>query len=89
MFICLDEITRNKFIRSVRRDLCGVKGGSMNLLSNLLNYFYNRIILVLLYQYDVNVYSGLVSLCIHFDIHSCETTLSTLRSQAWLRNHVT
>ena len=90
MSICLDEITHvTKFVRNVRHDLCGVKGGSMNRLSNLLNYFYNIIILVLWYQNDMNVYSGLVSLYMHFDIHSCETTLSTLRSQAWLRNHVT
>ena len=56
-----------------------------------LNYFYNRIILVLLNRNDVKVISGLVYLYmyIHFDIHSCGTSLSTLRSQAWLRNHVT
>ena len=56
-----------------------------------LNYFYNRIILVLLYQNDVKVNSGLVYLYMHmhFDIHSCGTSLSTLRSHAWLRNHVT
>ena len=56
-----------------------------------LNYFYNRIILVLLYQNDVKVNSGLVYLYMymHFDIHICGTSLSTLRSQAWLRNHVT
>ena len=56
-----------------------------------LNYFYNRIILVLLNRNDVKVISGLVYLYmyIHFDIHSCGTPLSTLRSQAWLRNHVT
>ena len=56
-----------------------------------LNYFYNRIILVLLYQNDVKVNSGLVylSMYMHFDIYICGTSLSTLRSQAWLRNHVT
>ena len=56
-----------------------------------LNYFYNRIILVLLNRNDVKVISGLVYLYMykHFDIHSCGTSLSTLRSQAWLRNHVT
>ena len=56
-----------------------------------LNYFYNRIILVLLYQNDVKVNSGLVYLYMymHFDIHSCGTSFSTLRSRAWLRNHVT
>ena len=54
-----------------------------------LNYFYNSIILVLLYQNDLKVYSGLASLYMHFDIHSCETSLSTLRSHAWLRNQVT
>ena len=56
-----------------------------------LNYFYNRIILVLLYQNDVKVKSGLVYLYMymHFDKHICGTSLSTLRSQAWLRNHVT
>ena len=31
----------------------------------------------------------LISLHMHFDIHSCETSLSTLRSKAWPRNHVT
>ena len=53
--------------------------------------FYNIIILVLLYQNDVKVNSGLVYLCIHmhFDIHICGTSLSTLRSQALLRNHMT
>ena len=60
----------------------------MNRLSNL-NYFYNRIILVLLCQNDVKVNSGLVNLYMHFDIHICGTSLSILRSQAWLRNHVT
>ena len=56
-----------------------------------LNYFYNIIILVLLYQNDVKVNSGLVYLYMymHFDIYICGTSLSTLRSQAWLRNHVT
>ena len=56
-----------------------------------LNYFYNRFILVLLYQNDVKVNSGLVYLYMymHFDIHNCGTSMSTLRSQAWLRNHVT
>ena len=54
-----------------------------------LNYFYNKIILVLLYRNDLKVYSGLASLYMYFDIHSCETSLSTLRSQAWLRNQVT
>ena len=28
---------------------------------------------MLLYRNDVNVFSGLVSLYMHFDIHSCET----------------
>ena len=32
------------------------------------NYFYNLIILVLLYQNDVKVNSGLVYLYMHFDI---------------------
>ena len=56
-----------------------------------LNYFYNIIILVLLYQNDVKVNSRLVYLYMymHFDIYSCGTLLSTLRSQAWLRNLVT
>ena len=56
-----------------------------------LNYFYNRIILVLLYQNDVKVNSGWVYLFMYmyFDIHICGTSLSTLRSQAWLRNHET
>ena len=36
-----------------------------------LNYSYNRIILVLLYQNDFKVNSGLVSLYMYFDIHSC------------------
>ena len=50
------------------------------------NYFYNIIILVLLYQNDVKVNSGLVYLYkyLHFDIHICGTSLSTLRSQACL-----
>ena len=53
--------------------------------------FYNIIIFVFLYWYDVKVYSGLVSLYMHFDIHvhSRETSLSTLRPHAWHRNHVT
>ena len=83
----LDDITHvAKSVRSVRHGLCGVKWGSMNR-----NCFYNRIILVLLYQNDVKVNSGLVYLYMymHFDIHICGTSLSTLRSQAWLRNHVT
>ena len=44
-----------------------------------LNYFYNIIILVLFYRNDVKVISGLVYLYmyIHFDIHSCGTSLST------------
>ena len=39
-----------------------------------LNYFYNRIILVFLYQNDVKVNSGLVYLYMymHFDIHIIE-----------------
>ena len=53
-----------------------------------LNYFYNRIIFVLLYRTDVKVKSGLVYLYMYmqFDIHICGTSFSTLRSQAWLRN---
>ena len=51
--------------------------------------FYNKIILVLLYRNDENVNSGLASLYMHFDIHSCETSLSTLRSQTLFRDHVT
>ena len=43
-------------------------------LPNIDFYFYNRFILVLLYQNDVKVYSGLVSLYMHFDKHSCETS---------------
>ena len=80
-----------KSVRSVRRGLCGVKWGSMNLTVKHLNYFYNRIILALLYQNDVKVNSGLVYLFMymHSDIHICGTSLSTLLSQAWLRNHVT
>ena len=56
-----------------------------------LNYFYNRIILVLLVSNDVKVNSGLVFLYMdmQFDTHICGTSLCTLRSQAWLRNHVT
>ena len=56
-----------------------------------LNYFYNRIILVFLHWNDVKVNSSLVYLYMymHFDIHISGTILSTLRSQAWLRNHVT
>ena len=97
-FLCLrhqaslDDITHvAKSVRSVRRGLCGVKWGSMNLTVKHLNYFYNRIILVLLYQNDVKVNSGLVYLYMymHSDIHICGTSLSTLWSQAWLRNHVT
>ena len=95
-FLCLrhqaslDDITHvAKSVRSVRRGLCGVKLGSMNRLSNILIIFYNRIILVLLYQNDVKVNSGLVYMYMHFDIHNCGTSLTTLRSQAWLRKHVT
>ena len=46
-----------------------------------LNYFYNRMILVLLY--DVKVNSGLVYLIMymHFDIHSCGTSLSSLAQE--------
>ena len=44
---------------------------------------------MLLYQNDVKVNSGLVYLYMYIDIHICGTSLSTLRSQAWLRNHVT
>ena len=40
-----------------------------------LNYFYNRIILVLLYQNDVKVNSGLnLYMYMHFDIHICGTS---------------
>ena len=88
----MDDITHvAKSIRSVRHGLCGVKLGLMNRLSNILIIFYNRIILVLLHQNDVKVNSGLVYLYMymHFDIHSCGTSLTTLRSQAWLRKHVT
>ena len=97
-FLCLrhqaslDDITHvAKSVRSVRRDLCWIKWGSMNLTVKHLNYFYNRIVLVLLYQNDVKVNSGLVYLYMymHSDIHICGTSLSTLRSQAWLRTHVT
>ena len=58
---------------------------------NHLNYFYNRIIYVLLYRNNVKVNSCLVSLhmYMHFDIHSCGTSLSTLLSETWLRKHVT
>ena len=66
----------------------GSKGINKSTVKHL-NYFYNRIILVLLNRNDVKVISGLVYMSIHFDIHSCGTSLSTLRSQAWLRNHVT
>ena len=50
----------------------------MNRLSNIQKYSYNRIILVLLNRNDVKVISGLVYLYmyIHFDIHSCGTSLS-------------
>ena len=44
---------------------------------------------MLLYQNDVKVNSGLVYLYMYIDIHICGTSLSTLQSQAWLRNHVT
>ena len=61
-FLCLrhqvrlDDITHvAKSVRSVRCGLCGVKWGSMNLTVKHLNYFYNRIILVILYQNDVKV----------------------------------
>ena len=82
----LDDITHvAKSVRSVRRGLCGVKWGSMNLTVKHLNYFYKRIILVLLYQNDVKVNSDLVYLYMymHSDIHMCGTSLSTLRSQTW------
>ena len=60
----------------------GLKRGINESTVKHLNYFYNRIILVLLYWNDVKVYSGLISLYMHFDIHSCETSMSTLRSHA-------
>ena len=63
----------------------------MGINESTVKHFYNRIILVLLYQNDVKVNSGLVYqyVYMHSDIHICGTSLSTLRSQAWLRNHVT
>ena len=96
-FLCLrhqaslDDITHvAKSVRSVRRGLCGVKWGINESTVKHLNYFYNRIILVLLYQNYVKVNSGLVFLYMYmqFDIHICGTLLSALWSQAWLRNHV-
>ena len=89
--LSLADITHvAKSVRSVRCGLSGVKRGINESTVKHLNYFYNRIILVLLYQNDVKVNSGLVYLYMymHCDIHS-GTSLSTLRSQAWLRNHVT
>ena len=98
-FLCLrqqaslDDIKHvAKSVRSVRCDLCGVKWEIYNETTvKHINYFYNRIILVLLYQIDVMINSGLVYLYMHMhsDIHICGTSLSTLRSQAWLRNDVT
>ena len=69
----------------------GLNGGINESTVKHLTYFYNRIILALLYQNDVKVNSGLVYLYMymHFDIHICGTSLSTLPSQAWLRNKVT
>ena len=68
----------------------GSKGVNESTVKHL-NYFYNIIILVLLYRNDVKFNSGLVSLYMymHFHINSCGALLSTLRSQAWLRNQVT
>ena len=99
----MDDITHVAIsVRSVRRGLCGVfvlfvfwthkfVVGLVESTIKHLNYLYNRIILVFLYWNDVKVNSGLVNLFMymHFDIHICGTSLSTLRSQAWLRNHVT
>ena len=61
----------------------GSNGNNESTVKNL-NYFYNRIILVLLYRNDVKVNSGLVYLYMymHFGIHICGTPLTTLRSQA-------
>ena len=74
-FLCLrhqaslDDITHvAKSVRSVRR---GPLWGQMGINESTVkhrNYFYNRIILVLLYQNDVKVNSGLVYLYMHFDI---------------------
>ena len=74
-FLCLrhlaslDDITYvAKFVRSVRR--MGSKGDQwIDCQTSIL--FYNRIILVFLYWNDVNIYSGLLSLYMHIDIHSC------------------
>ena len=52
----------------------------MSRLSNI-QIFYNRIILVLLYRNDVKVYSGLVQLYMHFDIHSYEFAVSGLAQE--------
>ena len=95
-FLCLrhlaslGDITHvAKSVRNVRHDLSGGQRGINEITVKHLNYFYNIIILVLLCQNYMNVYSGLVSLYVYFDIHSCETSLSTLWLHAWLRNHVT
>ena len=74
-FLCLrrqaslDDITHvAKSVRSARRGLCGVKWGIMDDCQTS-KLFYNIIILVLLYQNDVKVNSGLVYLFMymHFD----------------------
>ena len=74
-FLCLrhqaslDDITHvAKSVRSVRRGPLWGQTGINETTVKHLNYFYNRIILVLLYQNDVKVNSGLVYLSMHFDI---------------------
>ena len=78
-FLCLshiaslDNITRvTKFIRSMSHDLCEVKGIDKLTVKRLnMFYMYRRIIPLLLYQNDVMVNSGLISL--YIDRHDFET----------------
>ena len=45
--------------------------------------------MVLLYRNDVQIYSGLVSLYMHFDRHTYETSLSTVFEViGFARNHI-
>ena len=86
-FLCLrhiaslDDITH--FAKFSRLDLCGSKGNQW-IDCQTSKLFLQQNYICALYRIDVKVYSGLVSLYMQFDIHSCETSLSTLRSQAWL-----
>ena len=70
-----------EFVKSVRCDLCVVRGIIESTVKHL-NHFYDSIIALLLYQNDVKIYSDLVSL--YFHRHNCKTASGTLRSHALL-----